>query len=406
MALFDDRKFLLSHINHSFITGDDTGICEVVMLDEDVIENQHQICLKLLGQDLDERKEDRLDPEAYDLNYESELFESEQGQSYDIASDLEYYSHRRRSNTAQRLDRLKKDKINQSKTRTIVWRCNSPTGSNSEERLSHDSPTNENTSSNSTSNDDGPPDIVSDTKKPKSPPKKSALTRLLERFPSLPKNPFSEYAQFDGGMSESVPVKKIMIFIAINQQQTTSDAANNQSNSSSGIGTTDGSIDEQTSTTTRVGPQIANSGTISATSNKKAKNNGPLEVVIFSTAKVQDLIGLICWQYTNEGREPKLHHDINRYCLRIAEDNGEVDPDFTSLNPKEALKKFDFPSLAITEKTEEPTRTYSEHPYPNSSPYNHRPPQVTSMGKITNARSGFAALTRILFKDAKLDFNQ
>lgn len=63
MALFDDRRFLLSHINHSFITGDDTGICEVVMLDGDVFENQHQLCLKLEGQS-DEKPEDQLDPEG------------------------------------------------------------------------------------------------------------------------------------------------------------------------------------------------------------------------------------------------------------------------------------------------------------------------------------------------------
>lgn len=34
MALFDDKRFLLSHIRHSFITGDDTGVCEMVMLHE------------------------------------------------------------------------------------------------------------------------------------------------------------------------------------------------------------------------------------------------------------------------------------------------------------------------------------------------------------------------------------
>lgn len=34
MAFCDDRKFLLSHIRHSFITCDDTGMCEVVMLNE------------------------------------------------------------------------------------------------------------------------------------------------------------------------------------------------------------------------------------------------------------------------------------------------------------------------------------------------------------------------------------
>lgn len=63
MALFDDRRFLLSHINHSFITGDDTGICEVVMLDEDVFENQHQRCLKFEGQD-EEKLGDQLDPQG------------------------------------------------------------------------------------------------------------------------------------------------------------------------------------------------------------------------------------------------------------------------------------------------------------------------------------------------------
>lgn len=45
MALYDDRRFLLSHIYHSFITGDANGMCEVVMLDEGVFENLHQRCL-------------------------------------------------------------------------------------------------------------------------------------------------------------------------------------------------------------------------------------------------------------------------------------------------------------------------------------------------------------------------
>lgn len=371
MALFDDRRFLLSHINHSFITGDDTGICEVVMLDEDVFKNQHQRCLNLLGQNGDE---DRLDPEAYDLNYESELFESEQGQSYDIATDLDYISHRRRSNTAQRLDRLKKDKINQSKTRTIVWRCNSPTNSQSEDRLSHESPTSDNEKN---INENGTAMVTnSANNKSKSPPRKSALTRLLEKFPSLPKNPFSEYAQYDGGMSEAVPVKKIMIFIAINTQQNDKNANHTS------------------------GQQHSSDG---------KSNTNPLEVVIVSTAKVQDLVGLICWQYTNEGREPKLNADISRYCLRIAEDNGEVDPDFGSLNPKEPLSKFNFPSLALTEKVEERVKSYNEQPQTNGNKLNHtcRPPIISTTGvtagvKFTNAGK-FGVITRFIFKDAKLE---
>lgn len=34
MAFYDDRKFLLSHIRHSFITCDDSGICEMAMINE------------------------------------------------------------------------------------------------------------------------------------------------------------------------------------------------------------------------------------------------------------------------------------------------------------------------------------------------------------------------------------
>lgn len=34
MALYDDKRFILSHIRHSFITCDDTGMCETVMLNE------------------------------------------------------------------------------------------------------------------------------------------------------------------------------------------------------------------------------------------------------------------------------------------------------------------------------------------------------------------------------------
>lgn len=62
MALYDDRRFLLSHINHSFITGDDTGICEMVMLDEEVFENQHQLCLRLEAQNSNASNDEVCDP--------------------------------------------------------------------------------------------------------------------------------------------------------------------------------------------------------------------------------------------------------------------------------------------------------------------------------------------------------
>lgn len=353
------------------------------------------------------------------MDYESELFESEQGQSYDIASDLDYICHRRRSNTAQRLDRLKKEKINQSRTKTIVWRCNSPTSSQSEERLSQDSPT----ATGENSSESNKLENGASHRRSKSPPRKSGLTRLLEKFPSIPKNPFDIYAQFDGGMSETVPVKRITIFIAVNQQSNPEvkvDANNeiNHHNNNSSATNIDPALKDSNannlsdnSNVVQPPANLTNKNLPPSPPTPSTNNKNPqhLEVVIVSTARVQDLIGLICWQYTNENREPKLQDDINCYCLMIAEDNGEVDPDFPSLNPKEPLSKFNFPSLALTEKTEEKVRTYNDN-YANGNIYNHRPPSlsqnvITSSVKMSKASSRFAAFTRILFKDAKLDTN-
>lgn len=248
---------------------------------------------------------------------------------------------------------MKKEKINQSRTKTIVWTCNSPTNSQNEDRLSQDSPI---SIGEANKFDNGFDNAI---RKAKNPPEKSGLTRLLERFPSLPKNPFDEYAQFDGGMSETLPVKKIIIFLALTQHK-----------------------------------------------------HQPLEVVIVESARIKDLIGLICWQYTNEGREPKLNPDVSKYCVRILEDNGDIDPDFTSLNPNEPLEKFNFPTLALTEKSEERVRSYDGRYTNNKNANNHRSPStnqkiITSSEKISTVTSRLsAAFSRLLFKDAKLDANQ
>lgn len=131
--------------------------------------------------------------------------------------------------------------------------------------------------------------------------KKSALTSQIDMHPSLPNNPFSDYSRFDGRMNEGSPVKRMSIFL------------------------------------TMLPPEEVTT---------------PIEVVVVASARVQDLIGLICWQYTNEGKEPRLK-ELCRYSLRIAEENGDVDPDFPSLNPKDPVAKFGFPFLALVEKEED-----------------------------------------------------
>ncbi|KPP69931.1 hypothetical protein Z043_111274, partial [Scleropages formosus] len=80
----------------------------------------------------------------------------------------------------------------------------------------------------------------------------------------------------------------------------------------------------------------------------------PMTVVTMANARVHDLIGLICWQYTSEGREPKLNENVNAYCLHIAEDDGEVDTDFPPLDSNEPIHKFGFSTLALVEKYSSP----------------------------------------------------
>ena len=43
-------------------------------------------------------------------------------QSYSIGQDMEYGAHRRRSNTAQRLERLKRERKNLEKIKIVHWR--------------------------------------------------------------------------------------------------------------------------------------------------------------------------------------------------------------------------------------------------------------------------------------------
>lgn len=197
----------------------------------------------------------------------------ETAQSYDIPpADCPL---RRRSNTAQRLERMKKEKKAQTKVKSIRWQDSTTILSGGFDHF--------------------------DKKVTKEPhkPKTSALSEQLEKFAHLPANPFSEFAKFDGRDYTGAPTKKISIFLTMLH------------------------ADDRAY---------------------------PLNVTIIASARVQELIGLICWHYTNQNREPKLKENVEYYSLHIAEDDGEVDLDFPHLDPKELISKFGFTVLALVEK--------------------------------------------------------
>ncbi|KAL8575684.1 hypothetical protein ACOMHN_055873 [Nucella lapillus] len=267
MAMMDNIDFLISHIRHSFITSDDTGMCELIIDTETNNNNNNR------NSGTAYNKRDWADSGA--LSDEQDSLDGDISHSYDILPDMDYGAHRRRSNTAQRLDMMRKDKQNKGKIKNIAWK-DPPTSLTAEEKSA----------------------LFEKKEIQAAPtPKVSTMTKMLLEYIERGDNHFSEYAKFDGRSCVG-QTKKIDIYL------------------------------------TMAGPE---------------QRPYPMTVMVNTTAKVQELIGLICWQYTTEGRLPKLMKRVNYYCLHIAEDDGEVDADFPSLDNREPVLKFGFRQLALQE---------------------------------------------------------
>ncbi|XP_063792888.1 target of rapamycin complex 2 subunit MAPKAP1 isoform X2 [Pseudophryne corroboree] len=270
MAFLDNPLIILAHIRQSHVTSDDTGMCEMVLIDHDVdLEKLYPSSVS--GENISQ-------PQG---NGETQSYIY--SQSVDITSSWDF-GIRRRSNTAQKLERLRKERQNQIKCKNVQWKDRNT--SHSVEELSS----------------------LFEKKnfKERAPPsgKPSILSVRLEQCPLQLNNPFNEYSKFDGkGHVGTTATKKIDVYLSM---QTSQDKLL------------------------------------------------PMTVVTIANAKVHDLIGLICWQYTTEGREPKLNDNVDSFCLHIAEDDGEVDTDFPPLDSNEPIHKFGFSTLALVEKYSSP----------------------------------------------------
>ncbi|XP_064649782.1 target of rapamycin complex 2 subunit MAPKAP1-like isoform X2 [Lineus longissimus] len=266
MAMTDNLSFLVTHIRKSFITSDDTQMCELIIENEDVSEKDWDPVAKRWK--MITKHQPGQNPEL--------------AQSFDIVPDMDFGAHRRRSNTLMRLDRMKRDKQAKRDIKHIQWK-------NNKVEMTDDDITEM----------FGKREIrKKDTKRT------SSLSEQLETSISIPDNPFKDYARFDGRNYPSIQVKKIGIFLTM--------------------------LDED-------------------------ERAFPMVVVVLSTSKVIELIGLICWQYNNENRKPKLKEDLDIYDLYIAEDDGEVDNDFPAIDKREPISKFGFTRMALVEKVQPST---------------------------------------------------
>lgn len=152
--------------------------------------------------------------------------------------------------------------------------------------------------------------------------KKSALTYLIEKSPMVPVNPFNQFTRFDARVTEeNLPKKRVRIYIRVHENN----------------------------------PEFKDvdfTQKIPATFGISCGRKW-IEVNCLANTRICDLVGLVCWHYTQLQLGPSLEPDSNLYALKICEENGDIDSDFPSLTPFDEIKRYGFPYLAMIE-TETP----------------------------------------------------
>ncbi|GFN77552.1 target of rapamycin complex 2 subunit mapkap1 [Plakobranchus ocellatus] len=216
MAMMDNVDFLISHIRNSFVTSDDTSMSEWVITEcriQDEFDTRREGNQRYNHNNLGSRSDSNSDCPS----------DNELKGSMDIHPDMDFGAHRRRSNTAQRLDELKKEKRNQSKIKTIQWK-DAPETYRVEEKghlfEKKDLPASAQldlSMSDGATTDEEPSDSVDTTKQPKeamSNKAVSTLSKQLEELEIQGSNPFFKYAKFDGRTAGGQSTRKLEIFLA------------------------------------------------------------------------------------------------------------------------------------------------------------------------------------------------
>ncbi|XP_050077484.1 stress-activated map kinase-interacting protein 1 [Anopheles maculipalpis] len=309
MATYNNAHWLLSHIRNSFISTDDTGVSETVMVMEDIplqlakrfretqARNVEPIPKPETTTEGDESdgSPDRLQDERFGVDFE--YFYSYPGlddtdeedadtlsQSYDIQMDQDSGFHRQRSNTAQKLEKLELARIMASLTKSV--KLDDSSVQQSEEDDEYDQLFIRRSSSSE--------------HEPSSSAKRlsSTLTEQMSALPNLPQNQFLEYAKYDGTGHIEVPVRTFKVFVhALPEEQ----------------------------------------------------RAFPLPVCVLATTKIQDFIGLICYKCTIANPTVELR-SVRHYGLFMTEEDGELDMDFPPLDSNEPCSKFRFTHLVLAER--------------------------------------------------------
>lgn len=339
MATYSNQHWLLSHIRNSFISTDDTGICETVMLSDDMPKHylrrfqtapsimdaayrrsthraaqamqqqrktltktntdtatptQRTVPPRIADQPLQEV--DFVCYPGLDLSDDEDLDMSTH--SFDIQMYPEVGAHRFRSNTAQKLEKLDIAKRKAARIKSVNY---------NEEVLPPDRkdffkrktlaerPTEKpatSTTGTATKSEKGTEDELSDEGV------KSKLTEQLAKSPKQTQNRFIEYARFDGTAQVGMPTKRINVYVNMLPEP---------------------------------------------------DRNYPLKICVLATAKIIEVIGLVCYKTTIQYPDAVQLKSVQHYALYMTEDNDDME-DFPPLDNREPCSKFGFSHLTLAER--------------------------------------------------------
>lgn len=334
MALYDNPLWLLSHVRHSFLAGDDTGNSELVLgssantesKDAQIVEHVLGIKPLSLSGRLDELEDEENDSEEDDdmrtgpRSHQIRPYGRGNNPLYGVGLVGGSASYMRpRCNTELKLEKMKQDKQNAPpKVKTIHWK-NPPLKSKDKEvpgvleelfpEKGFDCPSHQsNPPSYDASNCEG--ELTKAT---------SQLSQLLDRFPDCPKNPFADFSRHGtelGSTSNEFQKRELKVILAgLMCQETTV-------------------IDKS----------------FMGDRNRKPNIEIPsidLCIRLITGLTVRQVVGYICWAYTKEERRPLLEGDVDNYTLKLADQDGEVEWDMPALDHHEQFGRYGFQVLSL-----------------------------------------------------------
>ncbi|OQV20130.1 putative Target of rapamycin complex 2 subunit MAPKAP1 [Hypsibius exemplaris] len=291
MAVLDDQTWLLAFIRNQFIISDDTGICETVLGPElEPKEYESVPSSSFLGASTSSQNHN---------NGEKRL--RERALSPDIVLEVDSRVSRRRSNTAVRLEKIRKERDEKGRVTTVRWRAR-PAGTPRRSAMLQTQQSVEEL--NAAFAQVEVKRQNSSVQRPK-----SLLSATLEADEARgSRQRFEEYAKFDGYMQRNG--KTFMVYIHL--------------------------------------------------PDTPGETPPALSVCVLENTKFSDLIGLVCLRWTQANGEPALKDDVAHYTLLFAEDNGDIDRDIPSIELSEPVGKYGASALAFVENDDPTARGAAE----------------------------------------------